>query len=156
MKLLNRKSLRLKNYDYSSSGYYFITISTKNREYFFNIFPELAEIIEKEWNDLIFRFKNIELDEFIIMPNHIHGIIFIKDSIEKIDLGDIVGAFKSKSVNEWLKYIKTNNIDALGKFWHRNYHESIIRDEEHLNKVREYIKNNPMKWKLDGKDRYFE
>ncbi|MFN8673090.1 MAG: transposase [Candidatus Sericytochromatia bacterium] len=203
-----RKNIRLKNFDYSATGYYFITICTKDKKCFFEEYSILKAIIEKEWFLLKDRFKNIQLDEFIIMPNHIHGIIFIaensnstsmanarlattvsfnnfhyenkidsntendfsplhgkrKEFIDdflplhgkrkachyeeknKIKLGDIVCSFKSKCVFEWLKYIKENNLDIMAKFWQRNYYESIIKNEEHLNNVRQYIKDNPKRW----------
>jgi putative transposase len=130
----HRKSIRLKYYDYSSNDAYFITICTQNREYYFQEFPILAEIVKEQWEKLEERFDNLILDEFIIMPNHIHGILFLggqpnpskgvrviaptiapKDnttdfstntSNKKQTLGDIVGAFKSLCVKEWLKYIK--------------------------------------------------
>lgn len=182
----HRKSIRLKSYDYSSNGAYFITICTQNREYYFTEFPILAKIVREQWEKLEERFDNLILDEFIIMPNHIHGILFLEErkrgqanpsnsfrggqpqglaptitqtnyptdsptntSNKKPTLGDIVGAFKSLCVKEWLKYIKNNNINALGKFWHRNYYEKIIRDEVALNNIRKYIRENPSKWETD-------
>ena len=57
--------------------------------------------------------------------------------------------FKSLCVHDWLKYIKENRIDIVGKFWQRNYYEHVIRKEDELNKIREYIQNNPLKWHLD-------
>lgn len=166
MQLRNRQSIRLKGYDYSSEGGYFITILTKNKEWFFTDFSELYNIVENEWIKLSERFENIQLDEFVIMPNHFHGLIFINNgkdtglaSLEinpsptpicnQPTLGDIVCAFKSRCVHEWLKHIKANNIDFNGKIWHRNYYEEIIRDEKHLKNVRKYIRDNPMKWELD-------
>lgn len=198
MQLRNRQNIRLKDYDYSSEGGYFITILTKNKEGFFTDFYDLYNIVKTEWLNLSERFENIKLDEFIIMPNHIHGVIFIgsenfengvvsekvfgvseenfgargdmkpphtppqktdptKSSPTKVQttsknqpkLGDIVCAFKSRCVHEWLKHIKANNIDFNGKIWHRNYYEKIIRDEKHLNNVRQYIRDNPIKWELD-------
>lgn len=166
MQLKNRQNLRLKDYDYSSNGGYFITLLTKNKEWFFTDFSDLYNIVKIEWFKLSERFENIKLDEFVIMPNHFHGLIFInsiKDTgLARLEinpsptpictqptLGDIVCAFKSKCVHEWLKHIKANNIDFNGKIWHRNYYESIIRDEKHLNNVRKYIRDNPMKWELD-------
>ena len=183
----HRKSIRLKSYDYSSNGAYFITICTQDREYYFKEFPILAEIVKKQWEKLEERFDNLILDEFIIMPNHIHGILFLgggeiggqpnpsnsfrggqpqgiaptnaptntstnismNTSNKKPTLGDILGAFKSLCIKEWLKYIKNNNINALGKFWHRNYYEKIIRDEVALNNIRKYIRENPSKWEND-------
>jgi putative transposase len=183
-----RKSIRLKEYDYSKNGAYFLTICTNKANLYFEQYIELKNIVEKEWSYLENSYSNIILDEFIIMPNHIHGIIFITgyvekinnvfnenknqdsvfgvgarptrtldDSIEKnnlnkssyIKLGDVIGYFKSKCVVEWINFIKNNNLDIQGKFWHRNYYERIIRNEYELNKIREYIINNPIKWETD-------
>jgi REP-associated tyrosine transposase len=58
-------------------------------------------------------------------------------------LGDVVGGFKSSYVTEWLKYIKRNNLNAVGKFWQRNYYEHIVRDKRDLDRIREYITLNP-------------
>jgi putative transposase len=67
----------------------------------------------------------------------------------KPKLGDVVGAFKSSCVTEWLRYIKRNNLNAVGKFWQRNYYEHIVRDESDLDRIREYIAMNPVRWELD-------
>jgi REP element-mobilizing transposase RayT len=100
------------------------------------------------------------------MPNHAHGIIIVGATLAVAPtlvatqdngagarpaptIGDIVGMFKSLCVYDWLRYIKENRIDAIGKFWQRNYYEHIIRNEDRLNKIREYIINNPLKWSLD-------
>ena len=72
-----RRSIRIKEYDYTSPGAYFITICTYNRNCYFQQYFELKEIIEKQWKNIEKRYSNLELDEFVIMPNHIHGIIFI-------------------------------------------------------------------------------
>jgi REP element-mobilizing transposase RayT len=107
------------------------------------------------------------LDSFIVMPNHIHGIIFIDKELKIVGatlavargragaspaptLGNIVGAYKSLCVNRWLKYIKDNGLDIRGVFWQRNYYEHIIRDENELNMIREYIVFNPFKWSSDA------
>jgi REP element-mobilizing transposase RayT len=94
------------------------------------------------------------------MPNHIHGIIIVGATLAVAlnnragarpapTVGEIVGTFKSLCVNDWLIYLKENKIDAIGKFWQRNYYEHIIRNENELNKIRGYIQNNPLKWSLD-------
>jgi putative transposase len=72
-----RKSLRLKDYDYSRAGAYFITMCTESRKPYFEKFPELQEILQTQWSELEATFPEIKLDEFVVMPNHIHGIIFI-------------------------------------------------------------------------------
>src|SRR3972149_1946309 len=73
----HRRSIRLKEYDYSQPGAYFITICTDNKELYFEQYPQLKQMVNRQWHEITSRFDNIQLDEFIIMPNHIHGIIFV-------------------------------------------------------------------------------
>ena len=156
----HRKSIRLEGCDYSKEGMYFITICTRNRGLYFWAYPELKEIVSRQWQKLTERYPNLILDEFIIMPNHIHGIIIVGATLAVAQnnragarpaptIGKIVGTFKSLCVNDWLIYIEENRIDGVGKFWQRNYYEHIIRNENELNKIREYIQNNSLKWFLD-------
>ncbi len=174
----HRKSIRLKEYDYSQSGMYFVTICTHKKELYFEEYPILKSIVEIEWTDIPNRFSNIELDEFIIMPNHLHGIIVINELEKRADaalekragvtlekragvkpaptLGEIMGSFKSLCAHKWLKYIKENNIQAVGKFWQRNYYERIIRNEKELYKIREYIINNPLNWNHDEENPFIK
>jgi len=161
----HRRSIRLKEYDYSQNGAYFVTICTHGRLLYFEEYLELKQIVNKQWQEIPNRFNNVELDEFVIMPNHIHGILFIVGATLAVapapdkekragarpapTIGDIIGAFKSLCIHDWLKHIKEHNINAIGKFWQRNYHEHIIRNEAEMNKIREYICNNPLIWDLD-------
>src|SRR4030067_2716725 len=73
----HRRSIRLKAYDYSQPGAYFITICTDNKELYFEQYPQLKQLVNRQWHEITSRFDNIQQDEFIIMPNHIHGIIFV-------------------------------------------------------------------------------
>jgi REP element-mobilizing transposase RayT len=166
----------LKGYDYSQSGAYFVTICTLNGELYFLTYPDLKGIVRQQWEKLPERFANLFLDEFTIMPNHVHGIIIVGAglapalsglapallhratarvaptfSVDRLapTVGEIVGIFKSLCVHDWLAHIKEKKIDAIGRFWQRNYYEHVIRNEDELNKIREYIQNNPLKWDLD-------
>ena len=163
-----RKNIRLTGYDYSKEGIYFITICSRERE---NIFAriavgdglassrtieieltEIGRIIENQWNEIPNQFESVSLDQFIIIPNHVHGIVIINhraDARPAPTLGDIVCAFKSKCTVEYLNHIKGNNLNTPGKIWQRSYHDHIIRDEESLNKIRDYIRNNPLTWEED-------
>lgn len=155
----HRRSIRLKGYDYSKLGAYFITICTFNRELYFEKYTKLKEIVNQQWQKITKRYSNLILDEFIIMPNHIHGIIIVGATLAVAQnragarpaptIGKIIGTFKSLCVHDWLIYLKKNEIAAVGKFWQRNYYEHIIRGENDLNKIRQYIQNNPLKWYLD-------
>ena len=113
---------------------------------------EIGNIIKKHWNEIPNQFDSVSLDEFIIMPNHLHGVVIIKQRAQASGaptLGNVVRAFKSKCTNEHLNHIKTNNLNISGKIWQRSYHDHIIRDEESLNKIRDYIRNNPLTWDED-------
>jgi REP element-mobilizing transposase RayT len=162
----NRKSLRLKDFDYSQSGAYFITICTNNREPVFEKFPKLKETIQTQWGKLEARFPNIKLDEFILMPNHIHGIIFLNglSPVGAIhELASVGGIYESPLqyrrnmvLPKVIGYFKMNTaklinqmLNKSGAFWQRSYYEHIIRNEKELSRIREYIQNNPLKWDMD-------
>ncbi|HWP93247.1 MAG TPA: transposase [Thermodesulfobacteriota bacterium] len=148
----------MKEYNYSKPSAYFVTICTKDRELYFEKYAKFKEIVNLEWLKIPNGYPGVQLSEFIIMPNHIHGILIIVGATLVVaqnnragaspapTIGEIIGAFKSIYVNEWLKYIKENMLDAVGKFWQRSYYEHIIRDEGSLNRIREYIINNPLRW----------
>ncbi len=182
----HRRSIRLKGYDYSTPGAYFITALVKNRECILSQIRDgnvtlsvLGEIVNQCWNDIPNHFPSVHLDAFVIMPNHLHGIIVLagedarngvvratlavapnaRDACSARDragaspapttLGDIVGAFKSLCFTLWYDHIKQNNLDLIAKFWHRNYYEHIVRNERECNRIREYIAANPPRWAYD-------
>jgi len=154
-KIHHRQSIRLKNYDYASDGAYFLTICAQNKEHGFGDVIDGKMVLNpagkmiKEWLfELKNKFKNIELDEYIIMPNHIHLIIFIMNSTR--DIPQIVQWFKTMMTNEYIRNVKQNNWKPFDKkIWQRNYYDRIIRNEKELNKIRKYIFENPLKWELD-------
>jgi REP element-mobilizing transposase RayT len=174
----HRRSIRLKGYDYSQSGLYFITICIQNREFLLGkieqnlmILNPAGEMVKQMWQQLPQRFPHIQIDEFAVMPNHLHGIISISmvntipsnhiqgqyleqiqplETTKSVKLGDIIGAFKSMTTHQYIQGIKQDNWQGfMGKLWQRNYYEHIIRDQESLNNIREYIINNPLKWEDD-------
>jgi len=141
----------LKEYDYSQPWEYFVTICVHNRE---SLLSEIkngkmelniaGQIIEKWWLELPHKFSNIKIDEYIIMPNHLHGIIII------VEKHKIIQWFKTMTANEYIRKGKQNKLTPFhGKFWKCNYCEHIIRNEDELQKIIEYIQNNPLKWHLD-------
>jgi len=163
-----RKSIRLKGYDYSKNGAYFITICIYNSECLLGkvvdgemILSEYGEIVRNEWLKTEEIRKNVQLDNYVVMPNHFHSIIVIcrgvlqyaPTTMNKISkfrspsqtIGAIVRGFKSVATKEISKLNKTPGIP----FWQRNYYEHIIRNENELTKIRAYIQNNPLKWSLD-------
>ncbi len=151
----NRRSIRLKEYDYSLEGYYFITVCAHDRQPFFGeivkeemVINQIGNIVNHQWLKIPDRFKEIRLDAFVIMPNHIHGIITILEATPGQTVGKIVGAFKSLAANEYIKRCKKNNL-PVEKLWQRNYYEHIVRDEEDYSRIVDYIHNNPQKWEED-------
>jgi REP element-mobilizing transposase RayT len=163
-------STRLKHWDYSSVGFYFVTTCTyQKRCYFGEIIKgemklnRLGKIVYEEWLKTKEIRKNVDLDEFIIMPNHLHGILIIKYKInvethcnaslqknvfnkfgpQRNNLASIIRGFKSKT---------TNRIHQLGFYnfrWQPRFYDHIIRNEKSLDEIRQYIKNNPLKWEED-------
>ena len=167
-----RRSFRLKDYDYSRAGAYFVTICTQGKKNLFgeilkeNMFlNEMGRIVEKWWAEIENKFKNVELDEFVIMPNHFHGIIIIVGAdlcVCPDKMGEHVGSplhrivqwFKTMSTNEYIRNVCNHGWTPFSKrLWQRNYYEHIIRNEEKLNKIRYYIQTNPLKWHLDRENR---
>ena len=144
----HRRSIRLDGYDYSQYGAYFVTIDIQDKLKLFwneNKINDIGIMIEKCWSGLINRF-NIQLDEYVIMPDHFHGILVIPRKIMAISLGEMIGTFKSISTCEYIDGIKNKNWTRFNKrLWQRDYYERIIRNEFELNNIREYIKNNPGK-----------
>ncbi len=122
-----RKKIRLKNYDYKSNGYYFITAVSKLRE---NIFLGKEYLVEVELKDLQSKTPGVNLDYFVIMPNHIHAILILQNC--DLHLGEIIRRLKAK-----VSYSFGQNV------WQANYYEHVIRNETALTKIREYIINNP-------------
>jgi len=134
---------------------------------------EFGQIALEQWHKLSDRFPTIDLDAFVVMPNHVHGIIFITENglqqqrgqsrdgqpqgfgqpqglplPMRTTLGDVVGAYKSLVSNECLKIYKSRN-ETMGKLWQRNYYEHIIRDEKSFENIVSYIENNPSTWQQD-------
>src|SRR5690242_12882565 len=141
----NRRSLRLLAYDYTSSGAYFITICAEKREALFEK-PELRKQLLETWQALPDCFPGITLDEFAIMSNHIHGIIWLDGSVGHAStLSQVVGAYKSLTTTAWLRYNKSIGSICSKHLWQRNYYDHIIRNDQDLEEKRQYILNNPMK-----------
>jgi REP element-mobilizing transposase RayT len=157
-KIHNRQSIRLKGYDYSSSGLYFITMCVQNRAHLFGkienremVLNDAGKMIQTEWINLKTRFPNIELHEFVVMPDHFHGILEIVGAPNvgattrgAPTLGDMIMAFKSITTVEYIKGVKNLEWPSFEKrLWQRNYYEHIIRDELAYFSISKYIMNNP-------------
>lgn len=179
----HRRTVRLKGYDYSLSGLYFITICTHNRQHLFGeisvgagskpalddkssqisnsvedasiLINEYGKIVENIWKDLINHSCGIVLHEFVIMPNHIHGIIEINNNT---DLRKRAGLEPAPTkLSEEIRQLKTFSAKQINRLrdtpgipvWQRDYYEHIIRDEQSYYLISEYIENNPMDWSSD-------
>lgn len=157
-KLPKRKQLRLKDFDYSQNGYYFITICTHNKQNLFGDIvgatlrgrPNHPDIMIEKWLfELENKFQNVKVCDYVIMPNHIHFIISQSGDHTGSPLRNIIGWFKTMTTNEYIRMVKSNIFTPFkGKLWQRNYYEHIIRDENDYMTKAEYILNNPIKWEL--------
>ncbi|MGR3310202.1 MAG: transposase [Candidatus Brocadiales bacterium] len=162
----HRKSIRLKEYDYSQPGAYFVTICTQDRKCLFGnivndktVLSQMGKIASEFWNNLHEYYGNIALDQFIVMPNHVHGIIMINDNTvgaihelplqrnerRRMLIPKVIGFFKMNTAKQINIIRNTSGIQV----WQRNYYEHIIRNEDKLNRIRKYIINNPLQWQFD-------
>lgn len=160
-KIHHRRSIRLKGYDYSQAGLYFITICCQNRICLFGktndgemILNDAGKMVQMAWDDLPNHYGHIKLDTFIIMPNHIHGIIALTNvgtglkpapTGKRHGLPEIVRALKTFSA----RHINEKRKTPGTKIWQRNYWEHIIRNENEYRRITQYIINNPKKWEQD-------
>lgn len=176
----HRRSIRLQGYDYSWAGAYFITICTQNRECLFGdivdremVLNDAGNMNQTVWDEIPFHYPGINIDEFVVMPNHIHGIIIIVGATPRgcpvvfgqeigqaqgpaptvtvtLSLGDVVHRFKTMTTKRYADGVKQLGWQPFpGRLWQRNYWEHIIRNEMEMNRIREYIHNNPTHWESD-------
>ncbi len=169
-----RKSIRLQGYDYSRAGIYYVTLCISDRQCSLGRMVNgriklspVGEIAHKYWEEIPHHFNNVGLDEYVIMPNHIHGVLILKNNnqvgvqnfeplpihknrhihryqhIIPHSIGSIIRSFKS-AVTHWCK--QNGFINFRGQ---RNYHDQIIQDEKELYPIRKYIRETPKKWELD-------
>jgi REP element-mobilizing transposase RayT len=177
-----RRSIRLKSYDYSQAGAYFVTICTQDRACLFGEvlddairLNDAGAMVASLWEDLPARFSAIEIDAFVVMPNHLHGIVVLPDQWAATrvaptnevsgvgatlvgarsagnapNLGSIIGAFKSIAAVGYMRGVKSAGWPAFHRrLWQRNYYEHVIRDEVALGRLRRYIDENPLRWAFD-------
>lgn len=164
----HRHSLRLHGYDYTRAGAYFVTICTRNRECLFGQiiagqmqFNAWGKIVEDEWLQTPTLRPGVELDDFVVMPNHFHAIVILlnKDArsaspqvppVPELrrqpgSLGAVVGGFKSAVTRR----IREREDNAEMVIWQSRFYEHIVRDEAELHRIRVYIDNNPAHWETD-------
>jgi len=155
----------LQGYDYSSPGAYFVTICTQNRECLFGdivngkmVLNDIGKIVADEWIKTGDIRDEIELDAWVVMPNHFHGIVMIRRGDRPVaptptplpgprpkSIGSLMSGFKSAVTKRINKIRQTPGISV----WQRNFYEHIIRNETELGNIRQYIINNPLNWRSD-------
>lgn len=163
--------MRLHGWDYSSPGYYFVTICVKNKECFLadivdcKVVPnEYGKIVESRWLWLKNQYPYVELDAFVVMPNHVHGLVKIAgrtvgtgrdlslpdlsllEQGKRKSLSDIIGAFKTTSSKA------IHQAGFLNFYWQRSFYEKIIRSETEAGTIRQYINDNPAHWDCDDEN----
>jgi REP element-mobilizing transposase RayT len=171
MKTGRKKSLRLQGYDYSSSGAYFITIVTYQREILFGeiidgrmVLNESGKIVQKEWERTPHIRREVDLGAYMIMPNHFHAIVIFNEYAIGVvgapgraprttgvayrkpkSLGALMAGFKS-SVTKQINIFR----DTPGApLWQRNYYDHIIRNDREMSRIWDYIETNPIRWAED-------
>ena len=165
-----RRSIRLPGYDYAQAGAYFVTICTYNRDCLLGeiLGSEMSltrsgEVVLECWNDLPNHYSYVEIDEFVVMPNHVHGIVVLSDQQRKNPNAQNVGAglkpapTKRHPLPEIVRAFKTFSSRRINErrgspglpLWQRNYYERVIRNERELDAIRQYIVDNPAKWAED-------
>jgi putative transposase len=176
----HRQSTRLPNYDYSDGGIYFITICCYQKQCLFGEVVDgtmwlnkLGQIVAEEWLKSPQLRQEIELDEWVVMPNHFHGIVIFNNTTKPVGAQGIaplnplmttpkpsstnIPQRKPKSLGSFVAGFKmavTKRVNILREtygvsVWQRNYYEHIIRNQESLDKIRQYVQNNPLSWHLD-------
>jgi REP element-mobilizing transposase RayT len=162
----HRRSIRLKGYDYSQSGAYFVTIVVWQRECLLGEIVdgemrlnEFGKIVERAWFDLPKHYPHVKLGTFCIMPNHVHAVIVLIETVvgaglrpapaeARHPLSEIVRAFKSFSARRINELRKSQGIPV----WQRNYYERIIRNDQEHNRIHSYIEANPARWVEDDQN----
>jgi putative transposase len=157
----HRRSIRLRGYDYSLPGAYFVTICARERRCLFGkvvdnqaYFTQAGELVVHSWDSLPQHFPEVELNAFVLMPNHIHAIIVLEEHAsastvmdpKRPTLGQVVAFFK---------YQTTKGLNELWQtpgepVWQRNYFEHVIRNEASLRQLREYVTHNAAHWQQDS------
>src|SRR4051794_33458773 len=160
-----RRSIRLRDYDYTRNGAYFVTVCTNNRLCLFGEIEDgvvrlspIGQVADTAWSELPQHTPDLMLDVWVVMPNHLHGILVLPGSIARHStstkvpqgpnagsLGAVIGGFKS-AVS---RTVKMANLSPDRPLWQRNYFERIIRDDRELDATRSYIDTNPIRWDAD-------
>lgn len=181
--------MRLSRYDYAAAGVYFVTIVAQGRKCLFGRMESdemrlnsAGGMLQECWAQIPERFPSVGLDQFIVMPNHIHGLVVLGSSVEAPSRGarpdeegesrgsanftleraatraaptlsDIIGAFKSITTVEYARGVKSQGWPTFqGRLWQRNFYDHVVRNDRDLERIRQYIQDNPLKWALDAEN----
>ncbi len=164
-----RKQIRLRYFDYALSGAYYITICSHEKKCIFSdieddvvILSPIGKIIEEEWRKTHDVRPSVIIDDFVIMPNHIHAIIIFADGKGTNEIPDTDSPFRSlggsegESVSAIISQVKSivtkrarRELGFNSEIWQRSFYEHIIRDDNDMRRIRDYIKLNPLEWHLD-------
>ncbi len=164
----HRKSPRLSEYDYSQQGAYFVTVCVQGRQ---ALLGEILHgemrinqagcMVERWWHKLESNFPGLKTDYYVVMPNHFHGIALIAENSSVLPacrqgvhmgapLQKILQWFKTMTTNEYIHGVKEHGWPQFkGSLGQRSFYDHVIRDESSLNRIREYISTNPLRWDLD-------
>lgn len=170
----HRRSIRLKGYDYSRNGAYFVTMCIQNRECRLGkivdnkmILNDAGTMIRSVFEEIPQSYPSAGIEIYQIMPNHVHAIIYVgkgpcacpsgqgqpRGVAPTLSLPDIIHRFKTLTTKRYMDHVIQRNWQPfLKKLWQRNYFEHIIRDESEFDRLYEYIVNNPLNWAIDEND----
>ncbi len=163
MEYKTKKQYRLHHFNYARSGYYFVTICSHHREEIFStiqdgrvILSDIGEAIERSWKYIPISSPFASLDEFVIMPNHVHGIILI-DNPNESDVAEVKFEMRKRTLSVVMRTFKAaatanaRKIRPAIDLWQSRFFDRIIRNDQELQRIRKYILDNPLRWEIDGK-----
>jgi putative transposase len=140
-----RKSPRLREFDYTTAGAYFVTVCARSHACIFGEavqdairLSQTGQLVATCWLDLSIHFSGLALDAFVVMPNHVHGIIWLSRAGHAPPLPVVIGSFKAAASRV-----------AQRPLWQRSFHDRVIRDEAELHALRQYVADNPFRWAID-------
>ena len=175
----HRRSIRLRGYDYSQPGAYFVTICVQRRQCLFGEIVgeemrlnDAGHMVERWWAELANKFPMVDTQGHGAMPNHFHGVVVIRADVgaalrgrplpspgighphrDAPTVGDILDWFKTMTTNEYIRGVKTHAWTVFpGKLWQRGYYEHVVRDDDELQRIQEYIATNPQRWAWDAQN----
>ncbi len=113
---------------------------------------EAGQMVQTWWTELASKFPSVALDEFVVMPNHVHGVIRISEhaNVPPVSLVRLVAWYKTMTTNAYIRGVKANSWKRFsGTLWQRSFYDHVVRNEEDLNRIRQYILDNPARWAED-------